>query len=57
MLKPKNLVIVVLDNGSYQITGSQPTATAYGADLVDDRARRGHRAERLGGGRGDVRAR
>jgi thiamine pyrophosphate-dependent acetolactate synthase large subunit-like protein len=34
MLKPKNLVIVVFDNHSYQITGSQPTATAFGADLV-----------------------
>ena len=34
MLKPKNLVIVVLDNRSYQITGGQPTATAAGADLV-----------------------
>jgi len=34
MLKPKNLVIVVFDNQSYQITGSQPTATASGADLV-----------------------
>jgi thiamine pyrophosphate-dependent acetolactate synthase large subunit-like protein len=34
MLKPKNLIIVVFDNQSYQITGSQPTATAYGADLV-----------------------
>jgi thiamine pyrophosphate-dependent acetolactate synthase large subunit-like protein len=34
MLKPKNLVIVVFDNRSYQITGGQPTATAAGADLV-----------------------
>ena len=34
MLKPKNLVIVVFDNQSYQITGGQPTATAAGADLV-----------------------
>jgi thiamine pyrophosphate-dependent acetolactate synthase large subunit-like protein len=34
MLKPKNLTLVIWDNGSYQITGSQPTATAYGADLV-----------------------
>jgi thiamine pyrophosphate-dependent acetolactate synthase large subunit-like protein len=32
--KPKNLIIVVMDNQSYQITGVQPTATAYGADLV-----------------------
>lgn len=34
MLKPKNLTIVVMDNRSYQITGAQPAATAYGADLV-----------------------
>jgi thiamine pyrophosphate-dependent acetolactate synthase large subunit-like protein len=34
MLKPKNLAIVVMDNRSYQITGSQPTATAHGTDLV-----------------------
>jgi thiamine pyrophosphate-dependent acetolactate synthase large subunit-like protein len=32
--KPKNLVIVVMDNGTYQITGSQPTASAFGADFV-----------------------
>jgi thiamine pyrophosphate-dependent acetolactate synthase large subunit-like protein len=31
--KPKNLTIVVWDNGIYQITGSQRTATAA-ADLV-----------------------
>ena len=29
-LNPKNLVIVVWDNGMYQITGSQPAATAVG---------------------------
>jgi thiamine pyrophosphate-dependent acetolactate synthase large subunit-like protein len=33
-LAPKNLIIVVMDNRSYQITGGQPTATAAGADLV-----------------------
>lgn len=33
-LRPKNLAIVVMDNGSYQITGAQPTATAAGADIV-----------------------
>jgi thiamine pyrophosphate-dependent acetolactate synthase large subunit-like protein len=32
---PKNLVIVVWDNAMYQITGSQPTATAGRADLVE----------------------
>ena len=31
---PKNLTIVVWDNGIYQITGSQPTASAGAADLV-----------------------
>jgi thiamine pyrophosphate-dependent acetolactate synthase large subunit-like protein len=30
----KNLTIVVWDNGIYQITGSQPTASAATADLV-----------------------
>src|SRR5437868_8208624 len=34
MLKPANLAIVVMDNASYQITGSQPTATSAGADNV-----------------------
>src|SRR5262245_48275247 len=33
MLAQKNLTIVVMDNGIYQITGSQPTASAH-ADLV-----------------------
>jgi thiamine pyrophosphate-dependent acetolactate synthase large subunit-like protein len=32
--KPRNLVIVLLDNGTYQITGGQPAASALGADLV-----------------------
>jgi thiamine pyrophosphate-dependent acetolactate synthase large subunit-like protein len=31
---PKNLAIVVFDNGVYQITGAQPTLTAYRTDLV-----------------------
>lgn len=31
---PKNLAIIVFDNGVYQITGSQPTATSQGTDLV-----------------------
>ncbi len=30
----KNLAIVVMDNGIYQITGAQPTATAFGADIA-----------------------
>jgi thiamine pyrophosphate-dependent acetolactate synthase large subunit-like protein len=32
--RPQNLVIVAMDNGCYQITGAQPTATAAVADLV-----------------------
>ena len=31
---PKNLVIIVWDNAMYQITGSQPTASAGHADFV-----------------------
>ena len=34
MQAPKNLTMVVWDNGIYQITGSQPTASASAADLV-----------------------
>ena len=30
----KNLLIIIWDNGSYQITGSQPTLTESGVDLV-----------------------
>lgn len=33
-VQPKNLVIVVWDNGTYQITGSQPTLTSTSVDLV-----------------------
>ena len=33
-LQPKNLIIVVMDNRTYQITGSQPTASAFGTDFV-----------------------
>jgi thiamine pyrophosphate-dependent acetolactate synthase large subunit-like protein len=33
-LKPKNLVLVVMDNGLYQITGSQPTPASDVADIV-----------------------
>lgn len=33
-LKPKNLVMIVMDNGIYQITGSQPTPAAGIADIV-----------------------
>jgi len=34
MVAPRNLTIVVWDNGLYQITGSQPTATVV-ADVVE----------------------
>jgi thiamine pyrophosphate-dependent acetolactate synthase large subunit-like protein len=34
MLKQKNLTMLVWDNGIYQITGGQPTASATAADLV-----------------------
>ena len=34
MLKPKNLCMIVMDNGLYQITGKQPTATAGVTDIV-----------------------
>ena len=33
-LKPKNLVMIVMDNGVYQITGAQPTPAASVADIV-----------------------
>ncbi len=33
-VEPKNLTVIVMDNGSYQITGSQPTVTASVADVV-----------------------
>jgi len=33
-LRPKNLVMVVMDNGLYQITGSQPTPASEVADIV-----------------------
>ena len=31
---PKNLIIVIMDNGAYEITGGQPTATSKGTDLA-----------------------
>ena len=33
-LAPKNLTMVVMDNGVYQITGAQPTPASTVADLV-----------------------
>src|SRR6201998_409609 len=32
--RQKNLCIVIMDNGAYQITGGQQTATERGADIV-----------------------
>ncbi len=55
MLQPANLTIVVMDNGIYQITGSQPTATRHGADIVTMARGAGIAPQFLGGGRGDVR--
>ena len=33
-LKPKNLSLIVMDNGIYQITGAQPTSAAASSDIV-----------------------
>jgi thiamine pyrophosphate-dependent acetolactate synthase large subunit-like protein len=33
-VQPKNLLMIVMDNRAYQITGGQPTATAFNTDLV-----------------------
>jgi thiamine pyrophosphate-dependent acetolactate synthase large subunit-like protein len=33
--KQKNLAIVIMDNGTYQITGGQDTLTSEGADIVE----------------------
>ncbi len=33
-LRPKNLTMVVMDNGVYQITGAQPTPAAASTDLI-----------------------
>jgi len=32
--RPANLALVIMDNGTYQITGGQKAATAEGADIV-----------------------
>ncbi len=34
MRRPGNLIVIIMDNGSYQITGGQPTLTAAGTDIV-----------------------
>jgi thiamine pyrophosphate-dependent acetolactate synthase large subunit-like protein len=33
LLRPANLIVVVMDNEEYATTGGQPTPTAHGADL------------------------
>jgi thiamine pyrophosphate-dependent acetolactate synthase large subunit-like protein len=33
-VKPRNLTIIIMDNGLYQITGKQPTATGGVTDIV-----------------------
>src|SRR5881296_2825796 len=33
LLRPSNLVVIVMDNQEYATTGGQPTPTAHGADL------------------------
>src|SRR6266498_1617578 len=33
LLRPPNLIVVVMDNEEYATTGGQATPTAYGADL------------------------
>src|SRR5436190_4833414 len=34
MVAPRNLTIIIMDNGLYQITGKQTAATAHTADIV-----------------------
>jgi thiamine pyrophosphate-dependent acetolactate synthase large subunit-like protein len=34
MLAPKNLTLIVMDNGIYQITGAQPTPAAETTDII-----------------------
>ncbi len=34
MAAVRNLIVVILDNGVYQITGGQPSLTSHGVDLV-----------------------
>ena len=34
LMAPRNLAIVIVDNGIYQITGGQKTHTSHGTDLV-----------------------
>ena len=34
LLRPTNLIVIVMDNEEYATTGGQPTPTAHGADLA-----------------------
>ena len=34
MVGPRNLTVIIMDNGIYQITGKQPTATGRNTDIV-----------------------
>ena len=34
MVRPRNLTVIIMDNGIYQITGKQPTATGRNTDIV-----------------------
>ena len=54
-VRPKNLVMVVWDNGAYQITGGQPTLTSTTVDLVAIAQGRRAGAQRLGRGRSALR--
>jgi hypothetical protein len=48
MVKPRNLTIVIMDNGVYQITGKQPAATASTTDIVAIARGAGDREQSLG---------
>ncbi len=55
-LAPKNLTMVVMDNGIYQITGAQPTPGSAVADIVAIAVASGLTHSDLGGGRRRFRA-
>ncbi len=55
-LAPKNLTMVVMDNGVYQITGAQPTPGAAVSDVVAIALGMRPCQQRLGRGRGRFRA-
>jgi thiamine pyrophosphate-dependent acetolactate synthase large subunit-like protein len=44
---PKNLIHIVWDNRSYELTGKQPTATAYKADLAKIAEGSGYAADKV----------